>query len=323
MASVDDTTTPCQAQDADKSQPFPDPIPGIIPFGSLTVFAGAPGVGKTAMLAEWCVRWRDGRTICQKATNKPTAFYYFAADRQWKSHQEWFDAAGFPDILHYSLADDHSFDLNRFKFVQKVGDLFEDMLNQLNPIPGSHVLVDPASPLFIAGESNKSRDVAITLLRFSRICKERGINITCVAHFGKQKLDPNDQYARPQDRIAGSHAFSGYSDTQIYMIDPNPPTQPYHLLGWVPRHSPPEDFRFKRAMNGLFVPFELFEELDRREAVLLCVPEEPLAVPAIIARIKEKCGLAEAQAQRYLQQLVKEGRIVRVRRGVYRQAKPS
>ena len=315
------------ASDQPTSQPggqFLDPIPGIIPFGTLTLFAGAPGVGKTAMLAEWCARWRDGRTICGKPTNPPTAFYYLAADRQWESHAQWFRAVAFPDIPYYALANDPHLNFANLAESKLAYKAFTVAVDRLDPIPGSHLFVDPVSPLFISGDPNRARDVAVSLLRISRVVQERQINISCTAHFGKQKTDPNDQYARPQDRIAGSGAFLGFSDTQIYLIDPQPPKQPYHVLGWTPRHAPAEEFQFTRdTANGLFVPFNLFKELDRIEAIILCVPFEPTHVNTIIRTAMDKTGLASAQVERYLTQLLREGRIVKVKRGWYKRAQPS
>ena len=299
---------------------FPDPIPGIIPFGTVTLFAGAPGVGKTAILAEWCARWRHGRTINGKPTNPPTAFYYLAADRQWKSHQLWFDAVGFSDINHYSIADDLTYDLSRLQKAYAAHDCFMDAVKRLDPIPGSHLFVDPASPLFIAGDPNRARDVAATLLRFSRVCQKYYINITATAHFSKQKSDPREQYTRPQDRIAGSGAFAGFTDTQMYLIDPAPPKQPYHVLGWVPRHAKPEEFKYVRNDEGLFVPYELYEELERSEQAITCVPFDPTPASIVLHKIQTVLNLSNASAERYLSQLVKTGRVLKLRRGVYQRA---
>jgi hypothetical protein len=317
MSSLDTKQSPSQLL------PFPDPIPGIIPFGTLTIVAGAPGVGKTSMLAEWIQRWRTGRTICEKPTNAPTGFYFLAADRQWKSHQLWFDAVGYPDIPHYSIADDPELSLAKLKSVQRVEEVILACLAKLNPIPGSHLVVDPVSPLFIAGNPNQARDVATSLMFFSRLAQKLLINITCTAHFGKQKSDPNEQYTRPQDRIAGSGAFSGFSDTQVYLIDPVPPKQPYHVLGWVPRHAAPEEFNFKRdEHSGLFVPYEHYTEENKQQAVLEQIAYEPMAAAAIIERVQQATGFPVRSIERYLNQLKGSGQITRVRKGVYQRAKP-
>lgn len=309
---------------------FPDPIPGIIPFGTLTLFAGAPGVGKTAMLAEWCRRWRDGLTICGKPTNAPTGFYYLAADRQWKSHQLWFDAVGFSDIPHYSLADDRTLDLSILAKSFEAHKLFLSAVAALAPIPGSHLFVDPVSPLFIGGDPNRARDVATALLRISRVCQTLQINITMTAHFGKQKADPKELYMRPQDRIAGSGAFAGFTDTQVYLIDPVPPKQPYHILGWVPRHGPGQVFNYVRNTEGLFVPYkdtqedELYSRVPEPEppadpliVALATVPTIPTPVSIVLHKIQLALSISHATAERYLAQLVKEEKVLKLRRGLY------
>jgi hypothetical protein len=306
-------------------QPYPDPIPGIIPFGTLTLFSGAPGVGKTTMLAEWCRRWRDGLTICGKPTNRPRSFAFLAADRQWQSHAQWFEAVGFDDIPHYSVADDQDLDLVELQRTDKAYKSFLYCFNKLNPQPGCHLMVDPVSPLFIAGDPNRSRDVAVSLLRLSRLCRERHVNITCSAHMGKQKADPNELYLRPQDRIAGSHAFAGFSDTQMYLVDPNP-EEPAYILGWVPRHSSPEEFRFARdKKSGLFVPYDLYRDMDMEEAVLALVPYDDLGITTaqLLAKAEKELKLPTRTAARMVSSLMKSGRLIKVARGIYKRAKPS
>jgi hypothetical protein len=258
-------TDPNDSSSAVPAQPYPDPIPGIIPFGTLTIFSGAPGVGKTALYAEWIARWRDGRTIFGQPAHAPIGgFYIIAADRQWASTQYWFDLIGYSDIPHYSLTDDLAINLNDIRDDRKGRELFEMALARLNPPPGAHVFVDPVTPLFITGNVNRSRDVASSMMGFSRLAKDHQINITCTGHFSKQKGDMGDRYLRPQDRIAGSGAFIGFTDTQMYLCDPEPdakPTQPFHLFGWVPRQRPPQDFKLVRDDHGLFIPYRSLEDV--------------------------------------------------------------
>lgn len=304
---------------------FPDPIPGVIPFGTLTVFAGAAGVGKTAMLADWIQRWRTHRPIWGHRTHAPTAFCYVAADRQWASHQQWFDTVGYPDIPRYSLADDPTFDLNSLTNPRTALDLLPRALDKAfnnRPCPeGAHVFIDPASPLFIVGNPNSQRDVARTLLGMSRECQTRQINITLTAHFSKQAANPQDRYSRPQDRIAGSGAFAGFSDTQIYMLDPEPSAgQPWHVLGWVPRHAAPETFNCRRADNGLFVPYDMLAEdtLAHYLYDILCASTAEYMPLAEIAQIAlQKHSYSIATVKRGLDRLLKQARVGKVGRGKY------
>ena len=109
---------------------FPDPIPGIIQFGSTTLFAGSSGSGKSTFLTEWVKRWRDGRTICRHPTNPPTEFYYLTTDRPWaEDHEQRFARVGITDIPHFALADDDSIKLGDLRDAQKVGNTWTIVLN--------------------------------------------------------------------------------------------------------------------------------------------------------------------------------------------------
>src|SRR3970040_1474709 len=177
---------------------YDDPIPGIIPFGSLTMLAGAPGVGKTTMIAEWIARWRSGRTIWGHATNRPAAFAYIAADRHWSSHASWFQRVQYPDIPHYCLIDDAKFDQRILTNSQLTMDVIKRCLDNASsgepPPPGSLVVIDPAVPFCIAGSQNSPREVAYSLISIARLARERQYTIILVGHFGKQKTESREQY---------------------------------------------------------------------------------------------------------------------------------
>ena len=301
--------------------PFLDPIPGILPFGTLTMLSGAPGAGKTAMIADFYVRLRDGRPIWGYKTNRPTGFAYIASDRSWSSHQQWFNLAGMPDIPRYSLADDPHFDIKDIEESNALK-MFHDALLQCNngapPIPGSFVTVDPVTPLFIAGSPNASRPVAKTLLAMSREARSFQITLLLVGHFGKQPADRNARYQRPQDRIAGSGAFSGFSDTQMFLVEPDPPDHPFHLFGWNPRHQRPEEFMCQRNDVGLFVPYDVMKEDEAASHVYDCLHGVGETRVALIKdRASTRHQMSAATVKRALDRLIKDGRIVRVKRGVY------
>lgn len=264
------------------SAPWPDPIPGIIPFGTLTILAGASSVGKSTLRCQWMRAQHTGHPICGYPTNPPTHFYYVVADRGL-TEEAFFAKLGFTEhVTFYSVVDPKfGHDPEAFHQDRSGHDLLLAVIDRLNPIPGSHVIIDPLAPLFITGNQNRVRDVAASLIRMTRVIKERQINLDGIWHFGKQKADANDRYKRPQDRISGSGAVSGFSDTQIYLIDQEPPKQPYYVLGWNPRERPPEEFKVLREANQ-FVPYVGLDEVgieaepDRPTQVLWLLPEEGL-----------------------------------------------
>ncbi len=300
---------------------FLDPIPGIMPFGTLTMLSGAPGAGKTAMIADWYARFRDGRSIWGHPTNRPSGFAYIASDRHWVSHQQWFNLVGMPDIPHYSLADDPHFNISDIEESKALA-MFHDALKQCNngtpPIPGSIVTVDPVTPLFIAGSPNSSRAVAKTLLTMSREAESFQITLLLVGHFGKQPADRKARYQRPQDRIAGSGAFSGFSDTQMYLCEPDLPDHPFHSFGWNPRHQPPQEFSCIRNEHGLFVPYDSIAEDEVASLIFECLNEKG---ETKVALIKDRAGtrhqLSRATVTRALDRLLGDRRIQRIKRGVY------
>lgn len=307
-------------------QIYPDPIPGIMPFGTITIFTGAPSVGKTAMLADWIQRWRTHRPIWGHQTNAPTQFAYIAGDRRWStSHQHWFNRVGFPEIPHYSIADDREFKSEELRDPSKALDMLRRCLkfaaDGYAPVPGAHVIVDPAIPLFIAGNHNAPRDVAYSLISMSRIAEEMQINLTLVGHFGKQKGENSkDRYTRPQDRIAGSYAFSGYSDTQIFLLEPEG-DQMFYTLGMVPRLRAPEFHKCQKNDMGLFVPFDDLIEHKSHADVFECVRT---GMVNTIAEIRERgiqMGHSKATVERALKQLVDDRRVAKLGRGRYQRVK--
>jgi hypothetical protein len=249
---------------------FPDPIPGVIDFGTVNILAGAAGVGKTTLFVEWCTRWRDGRTICGYPTQAPTGLYYLSTDRGGHSTQRLFAAQNLANVNYYNPLDDPYFDRKQLRTPQLALGTLRWCVDKLNPQPGSHLAIDPAAPFFVPGSQNEPRAVACLLWELHIIARERQITIFPFAHFSKQSADHSQRYHRPQDRISGSGAWVGFSDTQMFMVDPEPPEQPYHIFGWNPRHAPPEEFKFLRS-GPSFIPYRSLDDLG--SPILHNIPE--------------------------------------------------
>jgi hypothetical protein len=312
---------PCQA-------PFPDPIPRILPFGSVNYMAGASGVGKTIVMADWLARMRDGRPVCGHQTNKPTGFYYLAADRDWSTYARAFEHAGFPEIERYVLTEDREFKPKMWKRTDAF-QFLDRCLQRLSPIPGSFTVLDPAVPLFVQGKPNDAWDVAISSHYFRQVAREYQTTLVCMANVVKQKSE--EGYVRPQDRIAGSGAFVAYSDTQIYLSRDE---DGILTLGWTPRLHAAEEFSFYfNQTSHLFEPHAASTTTiglpPHLMAVLDLIPHPPATItsPDLVRLVVEKRKVKRAMAFRNIQHLIERGTIDRDELGIIKRndltAKPA
>lgn len=299
------------------SIPIPDPIPGIIPAKSVSLIAGASGVGKTALTAEWCARFLEGRTIFGHTVHKPPFVGVLVVDRKWASHGQWFAAVGHPEIPHYSYQDDLDLNWNLFHLKTELVKLLDHGIQSIKAPRGSIILVDPIS-MFIPGNLIDYKATAIGLGAINRYCEAKGITLLGTAHMGKQKGEKKDRYARPQDRILGSAALSGFTDTQMYLLGPDETEEEYYGFGWVPHHAPAATYELTRdPSNGLFIPYYSHDVDQDRLGLLKMIPESLEGIPAkdIVQDAGETLRLARATVYRYLQELRQLGHLKQPKAG--------
>jgi hypothetical protein len=307
---------------------YPDPIPGVIPFGSICTFAGPAGLGKTAMYAQWTARWRDGKTICGHATNRPTEIGLLVGDRRWQSHRQWFDAVGYSEIRHHSLRDADGF--NWINLLGKIGDLpdhFARELDKLELPPGGLVVVDPL-PLWLPGTMDYKR-IAVGIGLLDTIIRPRDLTMLGVFHTHKISADAKDRVLRPQDRILGSAAQLGYSDTSIYMMGPEELGKPYFGLGWIPHNAPSETFKFIRKGNGLFAKYTGLEDVgtnaedERQQAIYANIPDDGIRVRDLIDWAMSTFDKSERTVYNDLKALTENMRVTRDEQGYIFRRKPT
>ncbi len=232
---------------------FPaDPLPPLVFGGSVNILAGASGTGKTALIAQWAVSLRDRTPLLGHEVGEIASIGVISADRSWeKSTGMWFERAGWPDVPHYSLQDDPGFKIERLANRRELVPILGECLNALNLPWGSWVWVDPMG-LFLGGDLNNYYACLVACSTIRRLCRTRGYSMTGAAHASKQIADPKRRYLRPQDKIAGSTALLGYSDTQFYLASPEEINADYYLLHVNSHHAPPANYRLDRLDNGLF-----------------------------------------------------------------------
>lgn len=308
------------------SAPLPDLIPKILMANTINLIAGASGVGKTAMTAEWLARFRDGRSICGKPTTMPAGgLGIVVCDRKWASHKQWFDLVGFGDIPHYSLCDDGGFNPEVLHNRVLLDGVFEKAIKSLGLGRGALVVVDPIS-IFISGNLIDYRQTAVSLIKLERICSRLGVTVLGTAHMSKQK-GKEDRYLRPQDRILGSTAFAGYTDTQMYLLSPDDLDTEYYGFGWIPHNAPSETFMFTRDSQGLFVPYEMPDKVQDQLHIYAMISEDPVGTRTkeILKACQDQINISKATFYRYLTEMKEAGKIEKIGHGSWRRvilAKP-
>jgi hypothetical protein len=297
---------------------YPDPIPRIIPFGGVSLLAGAAGTGKTALLASVLRDLRDGRLVFGHQPSPITAVGIIASDRGWlRGAGFWFDRVGFTDIPHYSLVDDPKFDPRSLRRKFERTKLLLDFIDKLQLPGGGVVAVDPIG-LFLGGQLIDYDTCAVACLELRAGLRDRGLTIIGTAHSGKMKSDKNARYLRPQDAILGSAALFGFGDTQMYLAAPDELGKPYYAFLWHPHEAPPEMFPLERDESGLFLPYT---GVDRGSCVriLNLMPSngDPITLGALV-ELAEAIPLTRKTVQRTLTQLIDDGLVAKVRHGTYR-----
>lgn len=295
-----------------------DPLPGIFNAGFLSLFSGASGIGKTALIAHLARCFRDGAPIAGHPTNQ-VPVGYITGDRPWDDSQQWFDAVGFPDIRQYSVVDDDQFDLTQ---LGKRGDgaaALQSCLDRLQmPGPGI-VFVDPIA-LFLGGNLLDYNTVAIGCIKLHRKISKRTRFPHClvgVCHTSKQKADTSDRYLRPQDRISGSGALNGFSATQMNLMAPDEignGMDQYHCY-LNPHHRKAETWYLtKDDQTGLFTFVKEMRRSDEDQLndrllsihAMLTDPPTVNTIPSIM-RLTADLALTPRTLNRYLHALQKAG----------------
>lgn len=303
------------------SQGYPDPIPGIISFGSVNLLAGASGVGKTCLTAGICTAMRDGTPLFGHAVNKPAGVGYVCADRGWMSAAYWLEKSGFRDIRFYSLADDTTFTPSRLRNKASLVAILGECLEKLSIPEGSFVVVDPLA-LFLGGNLNDYQSCAIALIEIRRLCAKKQFTVLGLAHASKQKADKREQYRRLQDRILGSSAQHGYGDTQMYLASPEETGEKFFTFLWHPHTAPAEVFPLGRNAEGLFIPFEGSTQAAEEGAILAAIPEDSTQC-VTWEYLLATSGASKSTLHRRLTELINEGLIERAAEGQYRRVKPN
>ena len=296
---------------------YVDPLPNIIPAGGISLLAGAPNVGKTALMASIARWFRDGLPIFGHQPSPLSAIGVINADRGWaRGAGVWFERAGFPEVKYYSMADDPAFDPRSLRRKFERTQRLLDMIDKLQLPPAGLVFVDPIS-LFLGGNLLDYDCCAVSCHEIRKGLGQRGLSLQGNSHSSKLKGRQEDRYVRLQDRILGSTAIYGFSDTQMYLASPEECDKAYYSFLWNSHLAPAELFPLERDEQGLFVPYSGADQ-GNCTRVLALFPEDGAEISfAALTELADAIPLTARTLRRVVETLIERERVRRLKHGIY------
>jgi AAA domain len=319
MPSLPKSPRACQVPPAGLPPvPVPDVIPDRLPGGGISILAGAPNMGKTALISTILRDLRDGRPIFGHQPRAVPGIGVINTDRGWaKGAGLWLQRAGFPEVPHYSLADDPDFNMKRLRRKFDRTDILASMIDSLGLPPDSVINVDPIS-LFLGGNLLDYDSCMVACGEIRAYLRERRYTMLATAHSAKLKMNKQDRYMRMEDQVLGSTAISGFSDTSLYLASPQETGKEYYQLVWHPHGAKRETYCLERDPQGLFVPYTGVDTATQAR-VLALFPADGVTIGfAALVEYAEALPLSKATVKRTLDALLDRGVVERVKHGLYR-----
>lgn len=297
--------------------PVADIIPDRLPGGGISILAGAPNMGKTALISTIMRDLRDNRPIFGHQPRPLPGIGMINADRGWaKGAGLWLQRAGFPEVPYYSLSDDPAFNMKRLRRKFDRTDILASLIDGLHLPPDSLIVVDPIS-LFLGGNLLDYDTCMIACQEIRAYLHSRRYTMLATAHSAKLKMNKQDRYMRMEDQVLGSTAISGFTDSALYLGSPQETGKEYYLLVWHPHGDKRETHCLERDAQGLFVPYTGVDNATQAR-VLALFPADGVEISfAALVEYAEALPLSKATVKRTLEALIDVGVIGKARHGMY------
>lgn len=310
--SLPPTLPPCQ-----DLIPYADPVPHILPKGGISLLAGAPNVGKTALVASFLRDLRDGRLVFGRQANPVAGIGYINADRSWgKGSGAWFGLVGFPDIPQYTMSDDTTFNPKRLRKKHERTDILASFIDGLKLPPHSLICVDPIA-LFLGGNLLDYDSCAVACLEIRAYLRSRDYTLLATAHAAKIKADKKERYLRLQDQVLGSTAISGFTDTMMYLASPQETGKPYFSFVVHPHSAKPDVFQLEQGDDGLFQPYSGADSANQTKVLALFPEDGSVIAFAVLVELADQYPLSRGTVKRVLDELIDVGKVAKVAHGIY------
>jgi hypothetical protein len=314
MTSAANKNAPSSPSTPSSPSPTPSPeadqfiVESILPAHELHLVAGPSGSGKTSLVFQTIDDW--ARTIPVFGYESyPRPFCYVSCDRSLRATDRTLRRIGAKiEVPRISLVD--SLIANDFSSVLKAARARVKDVEVL--------FIDAIAALCPSGKINDYGAVRSMLTGISRTCQREKVTVVGMAH--STKVKEGEKFLNPRQRVLGSVAWGGFSDTMI-LIEPDNPEDPAdasRIVTLLPRNAPAETILYHFTPSGVLVPTNRDTEdfiLDawlRRQ-----IPGPNEYTTASIVGIAEEAKLSRSSAVRWIRTKVSDGLLEKVRHGIY------
>lgn len=298
----------------------PDPAQSggfaVMPLKRVHMLGGASGSGKTTMLFQMLAAAQKGEPFL----GYPTQWHpsvYVAFDRREEETEETMARVGLDpaSVPHYfwevTLADPR---------VEKDGRLENIVRDIRNKHPEVKVIYFDAFYILAQhGRINDYQQMAYWLQRAGILCENLDLTIIGIVHSAKARK--GQEITDPRYSITGSVATGGFTSCQVIVEKPSLDNPDKRLVHVYPRNAPEQIFDLITDDRGCLVPDEGTED-----AKLLCLehfftrelpPGQAAKLMDIAAYMRKKMNASKSAVQRYIDQLIEEGKVAKYGRGIY------
>ncbi len=293
-------------------------VEDLLSIGRVHLIGGPSGGGKTTLMFQMYEAMFKGEPFLGRRT-RPVKWAYIAADRTVASVHEAMRRVGvvFPV---FSLVDHDLIDK----------DLIDMIMPRLTSSCGhkpDFVYIDGFTAMCPGGSLNNYILVAKWLARLARYCERMGITILGACHTTKTK--EGEKFLNPRQRIAGSVAWAGFSETVIIIEPPDDSkSDATRLVSLLPRNHPAEHLTLTFDSKGRLSPPDKIKHQEEVTSFLMDgIMENFTAGEEVSFRqlwgLGEKKGMNKRTFQRWLMRYVGCGKLIKQSKGAYVIPKPS
>jgi hypothetical protein len=294
-------------------------IDGMIPANQVHLLAGPSGGGKTTLAFQMLSSMITGEPFLGRWTRK-VKVAYVSGDRPAESVLETQDRCGVSFPV-FSAVDENL-----------VGeDLLSKIFPRLTAICGGErpdvIYIDGFTAFVPGGFLNNYAIVAKWLASLQRYARKMRVTIIGACHATKTK--EGEKFTNPRQRIAGSVAWAGFSET-VLIIEPldGEPDKAKRVVHILPRNHAEEMMFLKFNAEGRLVIPDKVAHQETATAFLMdgLLERVKLGDTVLYAKYRDDAlakGVTLRTFNRQLAKYVESGKLVKTGKGTYVYSEPS